>query len=121
MYIKTHSHPVVWVSFEIKIEGLDELERELKKIKGGLSLPILKKWCRKISNEARINSPEGLGEEIQLDAIKTGLNKFDIKFKAPKEAIPYIKSSIRRNLTQMPITTRGLFEQLLKQIEQREK
>lgn len=109
------------VGFEIRIEGIKELERDLKRMEEGLSLPVLKKWCKRITNEARINSPEGLGEEIQLDAIKTGLNNFDIKFKAPKETIPYVKSSIRRNLMQMPITTRGLFEQLLKQIEEREK
>lgn len=108
------------MGFEIRIEGLEEFKRELKRMEEGLSLDVLKKWCKRVLNEARINAPQRLGEEIQLDAIGKGPNKFDIKFNAPKETIPYIESSIRRNLMQMPNTTRGFFEKLLKQIKEKE-
>jgi hypothetical protein len=106
------------LSFHIEIKGLEELQRTLEELQEGLTLPTLNRWCKKIESQAKISCPQEYRETIQLTAVRVGANKFDIEFKASKGALSSIKQAIRANLHLMPLTTKALFEVLLKNIEQ---
>ena len=108
----------ITLSFSIDIKGLKELQRTLEELQEGLTVPTLNRWCRKIESEAKTNCPQEYRESIQLRAVRIGADKFDIEFKSSKGALPSVKKAIRTNLRLMPLTTKALFEVLLKKIEQ---
>lgn len=103
---------------DVDIKGLDELQRTLEELQEGLTLPTLNRWCRKIESEAKTNCPQEYRESIQLRAVRISVDKFDIEFKASERALPSVKEAIRTNLRLMPLTTKALFEVMLKKIEQ---
>lgn len=104
---------------DIDIRGLEELQKKLEELQKGLTLPTLNRWCRKIESEAKASCPQEYRESIQLRAIKTSADKFDIEFKASREALPSVKQAIHTNLRLMPLTTKALLEVLLKKIGKR--
>ena len=106
------------MSFRIDIKGLEELQRTLEELREGLTLPTLNRWCRKIESEAKISCPQEYRESIRLTVVQIGADKFDIEFKASKGALSSVKQAIRANLPIMPLTTKALFEVLLKKIEE---
>lgn len=106
------------MSFRIEIKGLEELQKTLEELQEGLTLPTLNRWCKKIESQAKISCPQEYRESIQLTAVRVGTRKFDIEFKASKGALSSVKQAIRANLHLMPLTTKALFEVLLKKIEQ---
>ena len=105
------------MSFEIKIEGLNELERYLRRLTEEFTLSSIDYWCKKIEGEAKAVCPHEYQGTIVLRAVPAGLNAFDIQFKAFEEAVPYVKQAIKKNLNSMPLFIRVLFENLLKEIE----
>lgn len=107
------------MSFDIEIKGLEELQRELKRMQEGLTVPTLNQWCKRIEHQARMNCPEEYKESISINAVHREPNIFDIELKAAKETLPHIRDAIQQNLSSMPITTRALFEVLLKDINHR--
>ena len=106
------------MSFRIEIKGLEELKRTLEELQEGLTVPTLNRWCKKIESEAKISCPQEYRESIQLTTVRVGADKFDIEFKASKGALSSVKQAIRANLHIMPLTTKALFEVLLKRIEE---
>lgn len=107
------------MSCDIEIKGLKELQRELERMKEGLTLSKVNQWCKRIEAQAKQNCPEEHRESINIDAVQAGPGRFDIQLKAQKEALPHVRTAIKSNLSSMPITTRALFETVLKNIEQK--
>jgi hypothetical protein len=110
---------VTILSFDIEIKGLKELQRELEELKEGLTLSTVDHWCKKIENQAKLNCPEEHRNSIELTAIQIGSNRFDIRLKGAREALPYLERAIQANLSSMPLTTKALFDVLLRNVEQK--
>jgi hypothetical protein len=45
------------MSFDIDIKGLDDLKRELEKMREGMTPSIVEDWCKRIESEAKENCP----------------------------------------------------------------
>lgn len=110
---------VMMLSLDVDIRGLKELQRELETMQQGMTPSVVNEWCKRIESEAKNSCPEEEKESIVINAVPKEPNKFDIQLKSSKKALPYIRESVQRNLPSMPITTRAVFETLLKQIDQR--
>jgi hypothetical protein len=54
-----------------------------------------------------------------INAVPKESSVFDIELKSSKKALPCIRDAVQRNLPSMPVTTKAVFETLLKQIEKR--
>lgn len=109
------------VSFSIKIDGIDKAIAEIEKIRKSLYLEDLDFWCKRISNDVKLRAQNDLGERFKLEvALNEKQNpKFDLSF--PPELTEIVTDTIRSYLIEMPITTRGLFEEVIKTIQKGKK
>ena len=103
--------------FDIKITGLDEAIKKLDDMAHGLTEKGLNEYCNKIKQDTYTKC-DLKKDEIKLEAIKIG-DKINIDFKVNGLKLNCVKLAIQENLISMPITTRALFEQLLKSIEEK--
>ena len=105
------------MSIDFKIDGLDGALRKIEEIKEGLTLPYLDFWCKRISNEVRLNSSNERGENFRLAVTLDEDQNPRFEFSSPPELIETTISTIRNYLDEMPITTRALFEKLIEVIQ----
>lgn len=105
------------MSFEFRINGLEELNRKIDEMQKGLTLPYLKFWCERITNDVKLNSIEELSERFTLDVFLDEDENPQFNFSSPPELIPLTVDSITNYLNDMPITTKALFETLMNIIE----
>src|SRR4030067_2611109 len=104
------------MSFGIRIDGIDDAISEIEKIQKSLCLEDLDFWCKRISNDVKLKGQNDLGEKFKLEvALDEKQNpKFEISF--PLELTELVTDVIRSYLSEMPIITRGLFEEIIKTI-----
>ena len=103
--------------FDIKITGLDEAIKKVEDMAYGLTEKGLNEYCNKIKADTytKCNLKK---DEIKLQAKKIG-DKITIDFNVNGSKLKCVKSSIQKNLTGMPVTTRALFEQIIKSIDKK--
>lgn len=104
------------MSIEFKIDGLDNALRKISELQQGLTLPYLDFWCKRISNEVRLNESDVLGNAFVLEVDLNESQIPEFKFSSPPELIDKTIEIIRNYLNEMPLTTRALFENLVKAI-----
>jgi len=104
------------MSIEFKIDGLDDVLRRISEIQQGLTLPYLDFWCKRISNEVRLNASDELGNAFVLEVELDESQNPKFEFSSPPELIDKTIDIIRNYLNDMPITTRAIFENLVEVI-----
>jgi len=107
------------MSFKIYIDGLDDLNKEIKEMQKGISLTKVNELCRKIEEDAKAVCPEECREYIKLQCVTSEV-RADIGFTydtQSKEALIHLREATRKNLPSMTALTQILFEGLLKDIE----
>lgn len=105
------------MSFDIRIEGLDELSKEIKKAKEGLSLEYLTSFCNRISNDVRLRAPEKLTESFTFNVKLSKEGNPQLELDCTEELGGILIDAIKEHLNEMPITTRAFFEQVIDVIE----
>lgn len=103
--------------FDIKITGFDEAIKKLDNMAYGLTEKGLNEYCDRIKNDTYTKCDLKKGE-ITLQAKKIGDN-ITIDFKVNGSKLECVKKAIQSNLNNMPITTKALFDQLIKSINKK--
>lgn len=107
------------MSFNFRIEGLDEAIKEIEKLQKGTSLEYLELWCSRISNDVKLRASDEDIKSFIFDA-KLGEDnnpQFELNF---TEGIGGLLIDIIKGyLSEMPITTRVVFEKLINIIEKK--
>lgn len=98
-------------------EDLDEVERRLKELEYGLTEEGIREWVRKVESWTRAIC-DGKADGVKIAVKKVG-SKIDLDAALyVKEERECLKKAIQTNLSQMPETTRALFNALLSKLEQ---
>ena len=101
----------------VEIKGFDKIKKNLDDMAYGLTKDGIDKYCNKIKNDAQSNC--GLNQsDLKLEAKNEGKN-VTIDFSTKPSNLECVKKMIQKNLSSMPITTKPLFEHLIKMIEQK--
>jgi len=109
------------MSIEFRIDGLEDALRKIDEMKQGLTLPYLDFWCKRISNEVRLNTSDELGGNFLLEVTLSEAQNPRFDFRSPPELLEITINIIRKYLNEMPITTRALFKNLIKIIQSKKK
>lgn len=109
------------MSIEIKIDGLEDALRRIDEMQQGLTLPILDLWCKRISNEVRLNASDELADKFLLEVTLDETQNPRFEFRSPQELIETTVNIVGNYLNAMPITTRALFEHLIEVIQSKKK
>ena len=105
------------MSIEFRIDGLDDALRRIDEMQKGLTLPYLDFWCKRISNEVRLKSAIELDDGFLLEATIDENQNPQFNFRSPPETIDLVITTIRDYLNEMPITTRALFDNMIRVLE----
>lgn len=98
-------------------EGLDEVEQKLKELEYGLTEEGVKEWVQKVESWTKAIC-DGKADGVKITVKKVG-SKLDLDAVLyVKEERECLKKAIKTNLSQMPETTRVLFNALLSKLEQ---
>ena len=105
------------MSFGIRIDGIDDAISKIEELQKSLSLEDLDFWCKRISNDVKLKAQNDLGERFKLEvALNERQNpKFELSF--PPELTELVIDVIRSYLSEMPIITRRLFEEIIRTIQ----
>jgi hypothetical protein len=109
------------MSIRIDIDGLDSLKKELVSMERGLKFETIDFWCKRIANDVKLKAPADLAERLLIEAVPNAEGNLEIKFSSPLELVSLIVEIVKMYLTEMPITTRALFEKVIRIIEEKEK
>lgn len=109
------------MSIRIDIDGLDKLQRELESLERGLKFETIDFWCKRIVNDVKLKTPADLAERLVMEAVPNAEGNIEIKFNSPSELVGLVGEIVRGYLTEMPITTRALFEKFMEIVEEKEK
>jgi hypothetical protein len=107
------------MGFGIKIDGLDDLARELERMNRGLGEPELNLWCQRISNDIKLKAPEGMAETLVMEVSITSEQNPELKLSFAPKLAELIIETIQLYLIEMPLTTRAFFEAVIKSVEAR--
>lgn len=100
----------------IEINGLDGTIKMTEDLAQGLNVDAINEYCEKVKQAARECGITERGE-LELEAFPRG-KEFEIRFELKdRSKADCIKEAIRRVMPSMPVTTRDVFEQILKQLE----
>lgn len=105
------------MSFDIRIEGLDEAIKEIEKLEKGISFEYLTFWCNRISNDVRLRGSKKLIESFTFNVKLSEDNNPQFELNYAKELRELLIDTIKEYLHEMPTTTQMLFEQLIDMIE----
>lgn len=103
--------------FEIESFGFDKVIEDLEKMSHGLTEEGFNEYCNKVKEYAK-RKCDLKENEITLEAVKNG-DEISVSFNTRGEKLACVKQAIEENLNSMPITTKALFEHLLKEIEKK--
>lgn len=109
------------MSIEFRIDGLDDALRKIDEMQKGLTLPYLDFWCKRISNEVRLKSPNELDDSFLLEVTTDESQNPQFNFRSPPEIIDLTVITIRDHLNEMPITTRALFDNIIRVLESKKR
>jgi len=109
------------MGIEFRIEGLEDITRKIEEMQRGLTFPYLDFWCKRISNDVRLNTSEELSERFVLEVLPNKDQNPQFHFNSPIELISLTVQIIKKYLNEMPITTRALFERLIQEIQKSQK
>lgn len=101
----------------IKIDGIDGLIDELERMQDGLNPEQIDFWCKRIANDVKLKAPEDQAKDFVMEASVGEQQNPNIKLSYLPSLKDLLLQTIRSYLDQMPITTRGLFEQIIKTVE----
>lgn len=107
------------MGFDIRIDGLDNFARELEKLNQGLSDQELNFWCERISNEIKLNAPEGLGESLVMKVSLNAELTPELELSYHPTLGELIISTIQIYLNQMPMTTQAFFSKVIEIIQEK--
>src|ERR1044072_6805274 len=99
----------------MEIDGLDDPIKMNEDVARGLSAASINEYCEKVKQAARECGIKEQGE-LELEAVLQG-KEFEIKFGLKdRSKADCIKEAIRRVMPSMTVTTRAVFEQIMKQL-----
>lgn len=103
--------------FDIKIDGLEELQNHLNEMIKGLDATTVNHYCDLVKKDARISC--GLGDnDIKLIAYRNKENQISLDFELKdKEKINCLRKVIRNIIPSLPITSRPFFEVILDKLD----
>ena len=97
------------MSDKIKID-LGGIKKAIEEIEEGLKPETIRRWCRKVGELAK----KRCDAEISFRAEEVAPGRFEIKARyGSRSELDCLVEVVEENLPKMPVTTRGLFEELL--------
>jgi len=109
------------MSISIDIDGFDKLKRELESLERGLSFETIDFWTNRLLNDVKLTGPPNLVEQVEIKAIRNSEGNIEIEFHSPLELIEIIIETVRKYLSEMPLTTRVFFEKFIEVVENKAK
>ncbi len=95
---------------DITIKALDRLSELIQDTKTGFDPDILYNWYKIIESEAKEACPEKLRNSIKV--IQDPLLPMKFELKSSRRSVRYVVEAIKRNLSNMPFSTRLYFQKL---------
>jgi hypothetical protein len=110
----------IWrMSFGIRIDGVENAINEIEKMKRSLGIDDLDFWCKRISNDIKLKAQNDAGEKLNLEISLDEKENPNIHLSFMPELTELIIEVITNYLIEMPQITRGIFEGIIKTVQQR--